>query len=54
MHQQPVFKKMGLFKNESFPVAERISQKGFYIPSGLALTNSEINRVSKELCSILN
>jgi perosamine synthetase len=54
IHQQPVIKKLGLLKNESFPVAERIAQKGFYIPSGLALTTSEINRVSKKLWSILN
>ena len=45
---------MGLFKTDSFPVAERIAQKGFYIPSGLGLTNSEINRVSRELLSILD
>ena len=54
IHQQPVLKKMGFFKKEFFPEAERIAQKGFYIPSGLALTTSEINRVSKELWSILN
>jgi perosamine synthetase len=38
MHEQPVFNKMGLFCNERYPVAERISRRGFYIPSGLALT----------------
>lgn len=37
MHEQPVFNKMGLFCNERYPVAERISRRGFYIPSGLAL-----------------
>jgi perosamine synthetase len=29
---------MGLFGHESYPVTERISRRGFYIPSGLALT----------------
>jgi perosamine synthetase len=38
MHEQPVFKKMGLFTCESYPVAERIARRGFYIPSGMALT----------------
>lgn len=38
MHEQPVFKKMGLFAGESFPVAERLARRGFYLPSGLALT----------------
>jgi perosamine synthetase len=37
MHEQPVFKKMGLFVNESYPVSERIARRGFYIPSGMAL-----------------
>ncbi len=54
IHLQPVLKKMGLFSNDSFPVAEQIAQKGFYIPSGLGLSNSDINSVSSELYTILN
>ena len=42
MHLQPVFMKMGLFKNESYPVSEIISECGFYIPSGLALSKEQI------------
>lgn len=42
MHEQPVFKKMNLFENESYPVAERLSRQGFYIPSGLGLRETEI------------
>ena len=53
MHEQPVFKKMGLFKNSSFPEAERFARRGFYIPSGLALTDSDIERVSEILHSVL-
>ncbi len=45
MHQQPVFRKMVLFEGESYPVAERIARRGFYIPSGLALTESQIDQV---------
>jgi perosamine synthetase len=45
MHEQPVFQKMGLFKNESYPVAEKLARNGFYIPSGLGLTNEEIAHV---------
>jgi perosamine synthetase len=41
MHEQPVFRNMGLFMNESYPNAEKISRRGFYLPSGLALTNEE-------------
>jgi perosamine synthetase len=49
MHEQPVFKKMGLFENESYPVAEKLARNGFYIPSGLGLTNGEIAIVSEVL-----
>lgn len=42
MHEQPVFHKMGLFKGESHPVAERLARRGFYLPSGLALTDDQI------------
>jgi perosamine synthetase len=46
MHEQPVFRRIGLFQGVSHPVAERIARRGFYIPSGLALLDSEIERVS--------
>ena len=42
MHQQPVFKNMGLFQGESYPVAERLSREGLYLPSGSGLTSEEI------------
>ena len=54
MHEQPVFKKMGLFKDVSCLVAERIARRGFYIPSGLAVSNDQINIVSEKLREILN
>lgn len=44
MHLQPVFNKMNLFESESYPVSEEISENGFYIPSGLAITDEQINR----------
>jgi perosamine synthetase len=49
MHEQPVFRKMGLFHGETYPVAERIARRGFYLPSGLALTKSQIDRSAHEL-----
>lgn len=45
MHEQPVYKKMGLFRDESYPYAEYLARKGFYIPSGLALTREQMDRV---------
>jgi perosamine synthetase len=47
MHEQPVFKKMGFFENESYPVAEKLARNGFYIPSGLGLSDAEIATVCK-------
>lgn len=45
LHQQPVFKKMGLFKGERCFNSRNLSSKGLYIPSGLALTNIQIDYV---------
>ena len=53
MHEQPVFKKMELFVGENYPVAERIARRGFYIPSGLALTDEQIKRVATAVREIV-
>jgi perosamine synthetase len=45
MHEQPVFQKMGLFAGERYPVTERIARRGFYVPSGLAITEPQQLRV---------
>jgi perosamine synthetase len=42
MHEQPVFQRMGLFKGESYPAAERLARQGFYIPSGMSLTETQL------------
>ena len=51
LHQQPVLKKMGFFKNTKLPVAEYLSKNGLYLPSGLALTSLQqkyvVNKVKK-------
>jgi perosamine synthetase len=52
MHHQPIFQKMGLFDGVRCPVSERLAQRGFYLPSGLALTAMQIEivgRLVKEL-----
>jgi perosamine synthetase len=53
MHEQPVFRKMGLFEGVSCPVAERLARRGFYIPSGLALTQEQIEQVATTLREVL-
>lgn len=45
MHEQPVFRRMGLFGDESYPVAERLARRGFYLPSGLGLKDEQMDRV---------
>jgi len=45
MHEQPVYRKMGLFNMEEYPNSEYLARKGFYIPSGLALTRNQMERV---------
>jgi perosamine synthetase len=45
MHEQPVFTGMGLFNEEKYPVAERIARQGLYLPSGLTLTEAQIDEV---------
>jgi perosamine synthetase len=53
MHLQPVFHKMGLFKNESYPVAENLAKYGFYLPSGLNLNEDQIERSADTLIQTL-
>jgi len=53
MHQQPVLQEMGLFKDEHYPVADRIARQGLYLPSGLTLTEEEIIRVVESIKKIL-
>jgi len=45
MHEQPVYLAAGLFVGESYPNAEYLARKGFYIPSGLALTERQMEQV---------
>ena len=53
MHQQPVFRERGLFATDSHPVAERLYRRGFYIPSGLALTEEQIETVASTARTVL-
>ncbi len=46
MHEQPVFQRLGLFAADRHPVAERIARQGLYLPSGLALSEAQMQRVA--------
>ena len=54
LHEQPVFHKRELFLRERYPVAERISRQGLYLPSGLALTEEQLNKVCQAVHEVLS
>lgn len=54
MHLQPAFKKYWWFKKESLPVSERLYNYGFYIPSGLTLTEEQITEVANNIKEVLS
>lgn len=54
MHLQPALRKRGLFKNEKHPVSEKLYQYGFYLPSGLTLTDEQIHTVATTLKEIVS
>ena len=49
MHKQPIFHKMGLFQNQFHGNCERLSERGFYIPAGIGITEEEIQFVANSL-----
>ncbi len=49
MHLQPALRKIGMFEGERYPVAEWLYEKGFYIPSGLSLTEEQIMYIGEKV-----
>jgi perosamine synthetase len=49
MHEQPVLQGRGLFIGERYPVAERLSRYGLYLPSGLKLTDDEVDFAAQQV-----
>lgn len=54
MHEQPVLQRRGLFAGETYPVSERLARQGLYLPSGLALTDGQIDLVCAAVREALN
>lgn len=46
MHLQPVLKRKGMFEQEAYPVSEWLANKGFYLPSGLGVTQEQMEYVA--------
>jgi perosamine synthetase len=53
MHEQPALRNMGLFADEAYPNAERLARRGFYLPSGLSLTESQIDKVASAIQELM-
>lgn len=54
MHEQPVYRGMGLFREQSFPVTEKICRRGLYLPSGQAITNEQIQNTVAAVQAVLS
>lgn len=54
LHQQPVLRRMGWFAGESHPVAERLARQGFYVPSGVGLSDEQIDTVVEHVKAVLS
>lgn len=54
MHQQPFLHDMGIGLGERFPVCEKLSRRGLYLPSGLSLSEDQIREVASSLKGALH
>lgn len=54
MHRQPVFTKAGWYGGEVYPHADRLAERGFYLPSGLGTTESDVQTVAAALRGLLD
>lgn len=53
MHEQPVYQNMGLDMGKEYLNAEYMARKGFYIPSGLALTKEQMDKVVEGIINVM-
>jgi perosamine synthetase len=53
MHEQPALRRLGLFAGERYPVADHIARQGLYLPSGLALTEAQLDEVCAAVARVL-
>jgi perosamine synthetase len=53
MHRQPIFQEYNFFNSKLFPNADYISKYGFYLPSGLGLSNDDIACVADAVIEVV-
>ena len=46
MHRQPALLERGLFGGETYPVADEIAEQGLYLPSGVGLTDDQVDAIT--------
>lgn len=51
MHRQPACLERGLFRGEAYPVADRLGDRGLYLPSGSGLTIEQIETVCQAVAA---
>ncbi len=54
MHEQPVLRRGGYFASDQHPVSSKLARFGFYLPSGLALSEAQIVRVSEAVVELFD
>jgi perosamine synthetase len=53
MHRQPALLERDLFQGELYPVTDEIAEQGLYLPSGMGLTNSQVDEVVQKTAQAL-
>lgn len=53
MNIQPALRKLGLFADECYPVAEKLATRGLYIPAGLGIAEAEIRKVAETVKELI-
>ena len=53
MHAQPALQQRGLFQDETYPVADHLARQGLYLPSGLGLSEAQLEQVCAAVGEIL-
>jgi perosamine synthetase len=54
IHLQPALLKTGLFTSETYPHAEHLWECGLYLPSGVGITDEEIEQVCSSVKQLLS
>jgi perosamine synthetase len=52
LHTQPVLANLYTYQDADYPVTNDLSQRGFYLPSGLAITSEQIKTVAQAMHEI--